>query len=294
MLISHEVNRMKISVSSYSFGGYNDTLGIKGLIDKAAELGFDGFEFCYGSWTNNFDLELAKELNEYTLSKGLEPNSAVTGADFLNGSNGVLEDEVKRLCKEIDFAAALGVKKMRHDTAYGFAGGRKYSIGFDDALPRIIKGCSEVTKYAEQKGVKTMTENHGFFAQDSCRVERIINGVGSPNFGALVDIGNFMCADEDPVKAVGVMAPYAVHVHAKDFFWKSGMDVNPGAGWFRTRAGNYLRGTIVGHGDGKACQSLNILKRAGYDDFVAIEFEGIEDNIKGIALGLENIRRFIG
>ena len=210
---------MKISVSSYSFGGYNDTLGIKGLIDKAQNSVLTALSSATAAG-QTISISSSRRA-EYTLSKGLEPNSAVTGADFLNGSNGVLEDEVKRLCKEIDFAAALGVKKMRHDTAYGFAGGRKYSIGFDDALPRIIKGCSEVTKYAEQKGVKTMTENHGFFAQDSCRVERIINGVGSPNFGALVDIGNFMCADEDPVKAVGVMAPYAVHVHAKDFFWKS-------------------------------------------------------------------------
>ncbi|MCR5262373.1 MAG: sugar phosphate isomerase/epimerase [Clostridiales bacterium] len=280
---------MKTCVSSYSFGGYIEKLGIKGLIDKAAEMGFEGFEFVYGGWTNNFDLDLAKELNEYTLSKGLVPVSACTGANFL----GDLDAEVARLKKEVDFAAALGVKNMRHDTAYGFGGVRKYSVGFDDALPFIVKGTLEVTKYAEQKGVGTMTENHGYFAQDCARVEKIVNGVAHPNFGALVDIGNFMCADEDPVKSVGVMAPYCKHVHAKDFHWKSGMEVDPGAGWFRTRAGNYIRGAIVGHGDAKSAQSLGVLKRAGYDGFVSIEFEGMEDNLKGIQVGLDNIKRFI-
>ncbi len=280
---------MKTSVSSYSFGGYLDKLGMKGLIDKAAEMGFEGFEFVYGGWTNDFDLDLARELKEYTLSKGLVPVAACTGANFL----GDLDAEIARLKKEVDFAAALGVMNMRHDTAYGFGGVRKYSIGFDDALPLIVKGTLEVTKYAEQKGVGTMTENHGYFAQDCARVEKIINGVAHPNFGALVDIGNFMCADEDPVKSVGVMAPYAKHVHAKDFHWKSGMETDPGAGWFRTRAGNYIRGAIVGHGNAKSAQSLGILKRSGYDGFVSIEFEGMEDNLKGIQIGLDNIRRFI-
>ena len=285
---------MKTSVSTYSFGGYVESLGIFGVIDKAAEMGFEGIEFVYGGWTENYNLELAKKIGEYTASKGLVACSACTGADFINGSNGVLEDEIKRLHTDVDFAAALGVKNMRHDTAYGYAGVRKYSIGFDDALPRIAKGCLEVTKYAEQKGVGTMTENHGYFAQDSVRVEKIINAVANPNFGALVDIGNFMCADENPNMAVGVMAPYAKHVHAKDFHFKSGMEVNPGSGWFQTRAGNYIRGAIIGHGNANVAQSLGTLKHSGYDGFVSIEFEGMEDNLKGISVGLENLKRFIG
>lgn len=58
-----------------------------------------------------------------------------------------------------------------------------------------------MTEYAEQKGVKTCIENHGFFAQDAERVEKLINAVGHPNFGALVDIGNFACADEDSARS---------------------------------------------------------------------------------------------
>ena len=41
---------------------------------------------------------------------------------------------------------------------------------------------------------QTMIENHGYFCQDSDRVERIITGVSHKNFGALIDIGNFLCA----------------------------------------------------------------------------------------------------
>ena len=101
-----------------------------------------------------------------------------------------------------------------------------------------------------------------------------------------------MCADEEPWKSVAVLMPYAYHVHAKDFFLRSGMEPNPGKGWIRTRAGDYLRGTIIGHGNARVYQSIETVKRSGYDGYITVEFEGMEDNLKGIEQGLENLKRF--
>jgi len=129
--------------------------------------------------------------------------------------------------------------------------------------------------------------------QDSARVEKLINTVGHKNFGALIDIGNFMCADEDPAYAVGVLAPYANHVHAKDFHVKSGMSPNPGDGWFKSRGGNYLRGAIVGHGSIAVDQCIGILKAGGYDGYVSLEFEGLENPLVGTSLGLKYLKRFV-
>lgn len=283
---------MKISVTSYSYGQYinEDKLGLMGIIDNAAEMGFAGIEFSEGGWSNNLDLAVAEKIKERCAERGIEVVSYCVGANFLAAD---LDAEIERVKKQVDFAAAMGTKNMRHDVGYGFSG-RKYSIGYDDALPYLAKGALEVTKYAEQKGVGTMTENHGYFSQDAARVEKLINTVAHPNFGALVDIGNFMCADEDPVKSVGIMAPYAKHVHAKDFHWKSGMEQNPGEGWFQTRAMNYIRGAIIGQGEAKVYQSIKILKKAGYDGYITVEFEGMEDNLKGIRIGKDNLARFIG
>ena len=283
---------MKISVTSYSYGQYinEDKLGLMGIIDNAAEMGFEGIEFSEGGWSNNLDLAVAEKIKERCAERGIEVVSYCVGANFLAAD---LDAEIERVKKQVDFAAAMGTKNMRHDVGYGFSG-RKYSIGYDDALPYLAKGALEVTKYAEQKGVGTMTENHGYFSQDAARVEKLINTVAHPNFGALVDIGNFMCADEDPVKSVGIMAPYAKHVHAKDFHWKSGMEQNPGEGWFQTRAMNYIRGAIIGQGEAKVYQSIKILKKAGYDGYITVEFEGMEDNLKGIRIGKDNLARFIG
>ena len=80
--------------------------------------------------------------------------------------------------------------------------------------------------------------------------------------------------------------PYAFHVHAKDFLLKSGGCIDPGEGWFRSRGQNFLRGTVVGHGVVPVAQCIAILKTAGYDGWLSLEFEGHEDNLPALRHGL--------
>ncbi len=285
---------MKIGVSLYSFGKLRAELGLWKLIDKVAEMGFDGVEFSEDelNWFNGYDVEVAKEIKAYCSERGLDIVNFCQTADFLKNDP---SETFNTLKKYIDFAAAAGSPCLRHDISGGFKfTGRKYSIGYDDALPIVATQIRKVTEYAQSVGVKTCTENHGFFSQDALRVEKLINTVAHENFGMLVDMGNFMCADEDPVKSVSITAPYAFHVHAKDFYFKPGYEIDPGEGWFTTRANNRLRGAIIGHGDAHIYQSIQILKKNGYDGYVSIEFEGHEDKIDGIRQGKDNLKRFIG
>lgn len=282
---------IKTSVSTYSFGAENgdDKLGVLGVIDKAAEMGFEGIEFVENGYTN---LEKAELLKARCEEKNITPVAFCVGANFAIEDEAAQKDEIKRVCGLIDVAEKMGVSMVRHDVAYG-PFNRTYNSDYAAAIPFMAKGILEVTKYAEQKGIKTMTENHGFFSQDALRVERLINAVNYPNFGALVDIGNFMCADENPPLSVAIMAHYAFHVHCKDFYFKPGTDIKPGEGWFQSRGGNYLRGCVVGFGDAASAQSIGILKRSGYDGYMTIEYEGGEHPFWGIKVGLDNLKRFI-
>ena len=103
---------MKICVSSYSFHKYTTEgkLDQLTLMDKAKELGFEGVEFSYdkASIEQNVPkiVERSRDLN-------LPVVCYLTGADFVNRD---FEKEVARLHEEVDIAAALGVKLMRHDT----------------------------------------------------------------------------------------------------------------------------------------------------------------------------------
>ena len=164
---------------------------------------------------------------------------------------------------------------------------------FDAALPTIAAGCRRVTEFAAEHGIATMVENHGQFCQESTRVEKLVGAVDHSNFGLLVDVGNFLCADEPSVSAVARVAAFARHVHVKDFHVKSGSEPNPGRGFFGTRGGNYLRGAILGHGDVPVYQCLRILHEQGYDGYVSIEFEGMEDNLPALEIGLENLQNYI-
>ncbi|MCQ2461951.1 MAG: sugar phosphate isomerase/epimerase [Clostridia bacterium] len=284
---------MKISVTSYSFSrltGSGKCSEIE-LVKLAKDIGFDGIEFAEIHTPDGMNKkEYAAQLNEECKRQGIECVSYTIGANFLCDD---LNGEIERLKAEVDVCEALGARLMRHDAAWGYGEDKKHTCGFENALPTLIEGCRAVTQYAAAKGIKTMTENHGQFCQESTRVERLINGVNHPNFGALIDVGNFLCADENPALAVGRMAPYAFHVHFKDFHFKSGNEFLPPDGFFSTRGGNYLRGAIIGHGVVPVYQCLKILKNSGYDGYLTVEFEGMEDAVTGVTCGFNTLKKLI-
>ncbi len=281
---------MRLAVSSYSFNRLLSSGEMTQLdcIAKAKEIGFEAIEFVdilppEGTTSEDYARVLAAECEK----QGMKISCFTFGADFILGSNGDTQAEIERVKKMIDIAELLGVNIVRHDATIG--DGRP----FDTILPLISDACREITVYAATKGIRTTVENHGYFCQDSERVEKLYRAVSHENFGLLGDMGNFLCADEAPEKAFGRIAPYVFYVHAKDFYVKSGLHPNPGTGYFCSRGRNYLKGTIVGHGDVPVKQCLCILKSIGYDSYIAIEFEGMEDTITGITIGYENLKRYI-
>jgi len=287
---------MKIGVSSYSFNRYlkDGRLDLFGVVGKAAEMGFEGMEFV-GLGLDADDPgrdEQADKLKEACAAAGLPITSYTIGADFLRAEGG-WEAEVDRLHGEVDMAARLGAPCMRHDATRGFPEGHANAGDFPAALETLAPACRAVAEYAAGRGVRTTVENHGHFVQASERCEALMQAVDHENFGALIDIGNFLCVDEPPVAAVTRMAPHAFYVHAKDFHTKPGDGPDPGRGWMKSAGGNYLRGAIVGHGNVDVPACLAALKGAGYDGTISIEFEGIEDNLLALEIGLENLRRYL-
>ena len=106
-------------------------------------------------------------------------------------------------------------------------------------------------------------------------------------------MGNFACADEDSCHAVSKLAPYAFHVHAKDFLKFESEEAAGGKGGFPTRGMNYLVGTSVGYGDIPVEKCIKILKNAGYDGYISIEYEGSEDCIEGIKKGFDKLKSYL-
>ena len=284
---------MKTAVSSYSFEKMMRQKGETQLtiIKKAKELGFDAIEFTDLTPPDGLNItEFAEQLRTEAEKNQIEISCYSVSADLLKGSDENLEEEVKKIKKKVDIANVLGVKIMRHDATFSFP---EAPLGFNDILPRLAEGCRKITEYAQNFGIKTMVENHGFFCQDSDRLEALVNAVGSKNFGLQVDMGNFLCVDEDPVTAVSRCARYAFNAHVKDFIRLSGENDFPGAGFIPTRGGAYIRGTVAGHGIVPIKQCTLALKKAGYDGFLTLEFEGWEENEPALQAGIFKLKQLV-
>ena len=284
---------MKIGVSSYSFKKYiiQNKCDYIEVCNQAKELGFEGIEFIELD-SKAFGItedakKTAKEINLHCKKIGLEIIAYTIGADFLTGDG---EDTIKKVCDAIDVAEILGAPVLRHDVCYSMPADHLFS--YRDAIKIMAPRIRRVTEYAKSKGIKTCTENHGYIFQHPERVEELILAVGSDNYGWLCDIGNFLCADVDPVKATAIAAPYAFHSHVKDFLFKPGALECP-TGFFMTLGGNYIRGTAVGHGVVPVRNCISALKRAGYDSWISVEFEGMEENIPALKAGIEFLSKIV-
>lgn len=279
---------MKIAVTSYSYSalGTDDFSRMR----LAKEMGFEGIEYAEIHPAEGVDkIEHARQLRALSDELSFPITNYAIGADFINRD---VDKEIERLKGEIDIAEILGVKTMRHDASGGPEGERFALTGFEKYLPVLAEGCRAVTEYAETKGIKTSVENHGYYCQQSDRVEALMKAVDHKNFGWLVDIGNFLCADDTPIDAVKTGAKYAVYVHAKDFYYVPKSEPQP-EGYFDTRDGNHICGSVLGDGIVPVKECIEAIKAAGYDGWVTVEYEGKESPLTGVKKGLEFLKKVI-
>ncbi|GIP39342.1 sugar phosphate isomerase [Paenibacillus sp. J31TS4] len=282
---------MKIGLSSYSLsrairaGEMTVLEAISWIQENGGEhieivpIGFDLIE----------NPGLIEDIRRRAEEVGIDISNYAVGNNFLTDGEEGFQQAVEKLKQHVDVAHGLGVKLMRHDVASRPIPETTIA-NFEKDLPRLVEGCRIVADYAAQFGITTSVENHGFYIQASDRVQRLVQAVDRPNFKTTLDIGNFLCVDENSVVAVKKNLPFASIVHLKDFYVRPSYR-NPGEGWFNTASGNFLRGAIVGQGDIDMPEVIKVIKQSGYDGYISIEFEGMEECKQGSRIGLANVKR---
>ncbi|WP_322924222.1 sugar phosphate isomerase/epimerase [Paenibacillus campi] len=280
---------MKLGLSTYSLHSklVSGAMTVLDVIDYAVEHGAEHVEIVPLSYSLTEQPELLEQLVEHAKQRGIELSNYAIGANFLQHNPQQIEQEIQRVLGEVDIAAKLGVKLMRHDVASC----PDVSIAnFNRHLDVLATACRRIADYAASYGITTSVENHGYFIQHADRVQMLIEAVNRPNYKTTLDVGNFVCADEQPLAAVSKNLPFASMVHIKDFYIRPAHR-NPGTGWFTSTSGMYLRGAVIGHGDLDIWEILRLIKSSGYDGYISVEFEGMEDCLSGAAIGLDNVRR---
>ncbi len=287
---------MKLAISTYSLSGWSGGLKSRTLeevIAKIAEFEVSGVEFCdfFGDAHNN-PFHKIDLVNKRVAKTGLTPAGYATGAEFLV-SHEEQKARIDFIKRQIDVASALGCKTMRYDLTNGWGKYSKDVPGprtFANALKHLVPAVREIADYGQTKKVITSIENHGWYMQNSKRIEKLITAVGHKYYRLTMDMGNFLCVNDNPTKAAQLLAKYACMVHTKDFHAKK-KELMPPNGWFNTASDLALRGAIVGHGIIEIPKQLAALKKAGYKGFLSLEFEGIEEPIFAIKSGLDYLRR---
>lgn len=280
---------MKLGLSTYSLyqALRSGKMTIADVIDFTADHGGEHVEIVPLGYNLTEQPELIDTIVSKAAERGLEISNYAIGANFLLNDADAYEQEIARVQREVDIANQLGVKLMRHDVASS----PDVSIAnFNAHLEQLATACRRIAEYAGQYGITTSVENHGFFIQQSDRVQALIHAVGLPNFKTTLDIGNFLCADEQPIAAVKNNLPYASIVHIKDFYVRPAGH-HPGEGFFTSTAGQYLRGAVAGQGDIPMRDIIGLIKSSGYDGYLSLEFEGLEDCEFGARVGLANVRK---
>lgn len=281
---------VKLGLSSYSLVNAmkKNEISILEVPAWIAEHGGEHIELVPIGFNLKENPDLIDGIKEAATKAGITISNYAVGNNFVTNSDEERNARIQELMEHVDIANQLGVKRMRHDVA-SVPIAEASIERFEQELPNLVKACRKVADYAAQYDIITSVENHGYFIQAADRVQRLIQQVNRDNFKTTLDVGNFMCVDEDPVVSVKKNLPYASMVHLKDFYLRpasSGLE----EGWFPTAGGNLLRGAITGHGDINLVEIIKVIKYSGYKGYISIEFEGMEDCLQASSIALKHVR----
>lgn len=294
---------MIVGLSSYSLGKAmkQGKMDILSAMDWIKENGGDFVEVVPHLFTVNGDDELIGKISSKSEEIGLPVLQYSVPGNVLKDTEKEYEKEIDRLKTEIDTAVKLGAKVVRHDLVQIPSNDYATTANFEKNIGRIIEAAKEIAVYAQKYGIKTSIENHGVFVNRCENIIRIAEGVGMDNFGLTLDVGNFVCVDEDPEASVKRCLPYAVSVHFKDFYLRNRFAMRSYAEHMQKSGcygisymGNFYRGAIVGMGDMDLLAIAEAVKSSGYDGGVTIEFEGMEDCCDASRLAMENTKALLG
>lgn len=268
LAVTEETNEdlfFKLSLAQWSlnepiFAGELDPMD---FAQKANEYGFEGIEYVNQFYTPLFkDAEDPKAALQSVLDT-LKAKSEKYGVqnvlimvdgegDLATNNEAERNMAVENHKKWVDAAEFLGCHSIRVNL-FG-------SNEPEEWKENATAGLSKLSEYAAAKNINVIVENHGGLSSNAELLTEVIEEVNMENCGTLPDFGNFCikredgtCAEEYPkYKGVEELMKNAKAVSAKSY------DFN-----------NAGEETSIDYS-----RMLQIVKDAGYNGFIGVEYEG--------------------
>ncbi|MFT5861413.1 MAG: sugar phosphate isomerase/epimerase [Flavobacteriales bacterium] len=245
------------------------TLSPMDFAKTAKEMGFDGIEYVSSMYVpaiKEYDnLEEAYEKILVPLKLKSEQYGVENLIIMVDNEGDLASSDPKEVARAIanhsmwiDVAEYLGCHSVRVNLFGNEDNQAAWRAQATSSLKRL-------STYAQQKKINVIVENHGGFSSNAGLLWKTISGVSMSNCGTLPDFGNFCLAREggarwgaacveeyDKYRGVEELMPLAKAVSAKSYAFDA--DGNE---------------TTIDYE-----KMLRIVKDAGYDGYIGVEFEG--------------------
>jgi sugar phosphate isomerase/epimerase len=230
------------------------------FIDYCADHGCQGTELTSYYFPENISNEYLLKLKHHAFLRGIEISGTAVGNTFTLPKGDKRDREIALTKRWIDYAQIMGAPHIR--VFAGTAG----NLAKDEAKRLCIEALEECGEYAGSKGIFLGIENHGGIVAEPDDLLEIVHKVKSPWIGINLDTGNFHT--DDPYADLAKCAPYAVNVQFKVEIQARGQ---------KKQAADFAR-------------VVEILKKANYQGYVALEYEAAEDPWKAVPAILHDMR----
>jgi sugar phosphate isomerase/epimerase len=228
---------------------------------KCAEMGIEAVELLDFHFAEKTPAYMDK-VKKACKKAGVKLHCLAIGNDFTMENQAEWKKQVNDVKALIKMANYLEAPVIR-----SFCGTRSIT---DAGLERVIAGYQEVMGTAQDNNVVLAMENHWGLSVNPDNVVKIIKGVYCPEyFGSCLDFGNWQ--KDDQLDAARKVAPFVKHAHAKSYvFDKAGNEKNI---------------------DFKSI--IAILKKAGYQGALSVEFEGEMDEFEGVEKTVKLLKKIL-
>jgi sugar phosphate isomerase/epimerase len=270
--------RLRLSLAAYSFRQYFKDGRDNGAPQVAVAKQIDLFQFidfcaahqCEGAELTSYYFpkdaggEFLLKLRREAFLRGVSISGTAVGNTFTHPEGAERQAEIGLVKKWINHSAVMGAPHIRV-----FAGSAQRGVNQNEAKKFCISAVEECAKLAAEKGVFLGLENHGGIVAEPKDLLEIVRAIDSPWVGINLDGGNFHT--EDPYRDFEMCAPYAVNVQLKSEI--------------RRRRGSNEAADLK--------RFVDILRKANYQGFVALEYEAEPDPWKQVPVLLKELRSLL-
>ncbi len=266
---------MNLGTSTYSFWHFGETKQpLAAYLESASSAGFEGIEILEDN-VEKADRDYFLEIKRRSFELGLPIYCVSVHNNFVKPSKDERIKEVEKVKKWIEWASLLGASAIRVNS------GRWATIrSFDELMeakgvePPVqgysdeeafdwVRECFELLlPAATENGIILGMENHWGLSRNAENMIRLFKSLQSPYFRAILDTGNFIERTYEQMEAV---APYTAMVQAKTYY---------GGGVWYSLDIDYPR-------------VFGIIRKAGFNGWVSLEFEGKEEHATAAAKSRE-------